>query len=525
MTILALNNNFYGSYSSNQIFFEELIEAFISLGVNVLKANSIEDVEFIYENHKIDFSICFSKYFYYSDGIPLYEKYKVLNFQWISDNPLKMNIDLKSKWIRYIFIDDEYPILINKLPMFDCLFLPLGYLEKNKKIRNFKNGKILFPCKIRNLKNLQKQIEGSNYSKYINSFLDYYVRSDSFIVSLNTFFRENNIISHEAREEIFRKANEYVRIEKRLFVLNNIKGIPIDVLGEDNGNELSNEQINFLKPVDYRNTSELFGEYLMVVNVDPNYNSCFHDRFIRAVSSGTVCLTNENKKMIKLDSYNYSFSEPDSVMSAINKILENYDLVLKAEQDIIEQFSWEKSAARIINTYNIGKFRNEKFLDKYNKIIVIGSPGSGKTFFSNELGKIWDGNVYHIDDIFWENETEHLSYEVLEKKIDEIIREEKWIIDGTYLSILGKRVMSADCIVYLDLPSEVCVNSVIKRTDFTRKIHGTEDYAGFLEYIRNFKRHSGFLIDETLRNFPEKAIYRFFSRNEVNKFLKTLLEA
>ena len=84
--------------------------------------------------------------------------------------------------------------------------------------------------------------------------------------------------------------------------------------------------------------------------------------------------------------------------------------------------------------------------------------------------------------------------------------------------------MSADCIVYLDLPSEVCVNSVIKRTDFTRKIHGTEDYAGFLEYIRNFKRHSGFLIDETLRNFPEKAIYRFFSRNEVNKFLKTLLE-
>ncbi len=358
MTILALNNNFYGSYSSNQVFFAELMEAFLSLGVNVLKANSIKDAEFIYKKYKIDFSICFGKYFYYSDNIPLYEKYKILNFQWVSDNPLKMDIDLKSKWIRYIFIDDEYPILIDKMATFDYIFLPLGYLEKNKKKRNSKNGKILFPCKIRNLKSLWNQIEESSYSKHIETFLDFYSRSDSFIVSLNTFFKENNIISHVAKEEIFRKANEYVRIEKRLFVLNNIKGISIDVLAEDSGNELNNKNINFIKPINYENTAKLFSEYMMVINVDPNYHSCLHDRFIRAVSSGTVCLTNVNKKMKKLALYNYSFSAPDSVMNATNNILRDYDLVLKIEQDMIEQFSWEKSAAIIIQNYNMEKFRD-----------------------------------------------------------------------------------------------------------------------------------------------------------------------
>ncbi len=162
------------------------------------------------------------------------------------------------------------------------------------------------------------------------------------------------------------------------------------------------------------------------------------------------------------------------------------------------------------------------FLDKFKKIIVIGSPGSGKTYFSNEIKKIWNGNIYHIDDIFWENRTEHLSYEVLEQKIDEIMREDKWLIDGTYITLLRKRVMSADCIIYFDLPSEICVDSVIKRTNFTKKLHGTEDYIGFLDYIRNFKKHSGFIIDEIIKCYPEKATYRFFSRDKVNEFLKTL---
>lgn len=33
VTVLGLNNNFYGSYGSNQVFFDELMEAFTSCGV------------------------------------------------------------------------------------------------------------------------------------------------------------------------------------------------------------------------------------------------------------------------------------------------------------------------------------------------------------------------------------------------------------------------------------------------------------------------------------------------------------
>ena len=32
---MALNNNFYGSYSSNQVFFDELVNAFQNIGINI----------------------------------------------------------------------------------------------------------------------------------------------------------------------------------------------------------------------------------------------------------------------------------------------------------------------------------------------------------------------------------------------------------------------------------------------------------------------------------------------------------
>ena len=40
------------------------------------------------------------KYKYYFEGKPLYDIYKVSNYQWISDNPLKMNLDMDSKFLQ-----------------------------------------------------------------------------------------------------------------------------------------------------------------------------------------------------------------------------------------------------------------------------------------------------------------------------------------------------------------------------------------------------------------------------------------
>ena len=38
---------------------------------------------------------------------------------------------------------------------------------------------------------------------------------------------------------------------------------------------------------------------------------------------------------------------------------------------------------------------------KYNKIIVIGCPGGGKSTFARALGEITKLPVYHLDMLFW----------------------------------------------------------------------------------------------------------------------------
>ena len=246
LSVLGLNNNFYGSYSSNQVFFEELMQAFRQSGVCIFTASSTEQAEEILKQQKINFSISFSKYYYENDGIPLYEKYKIPNYQWVSDNPLKMNLDVHSQWITYIFIDEEYPDIVSEPFMNTPLFLPLGFLSENVLTPAFKKEAVLLPCKIRNLKSIEEKIQNSAYAKEIKNFLEEYQYDSSYIKMLKNYFQRNHTVDVSAQSIIFRLSNEYVRVRKRLYVAEHIQGYDVWLLGTDYGNQFSGRKIYFM---------------------------------------------------------------------------------------------------------------------------------------------------------------------------------------------------------------------------------------------------------------------------------------
>lgn len=348
INVLVLNNNFYGSYSSNQVFFDELVCAFQSIGINTFTASSVEEAMSIFESNKINFSISFSKYQYFYNGVPLYEIYKVLNYQWVSDNPIKMNLDSGSKWIKYIFIDEEYPLAMKKTQN-DCLFLPLGYLEKNVMQPSGGNGRVLIPCKVRNINQLYCEIATSSHAKQMKKFLGDYDRNSSFIKSFKKFIEENTAEINQDKERIFRLLNEYVRIEKRLWAIEHVYSMPVDILSEDCGNIIKNKNASFIEPVSYSELSSLINQYAIVINVDPNYHVCIHDRFIKAISSGAICVTNENMMINKITQLTYSFNEPNSISLAIEQTLR--DDQWNEQMGAIMEYSWEKSARKIADDY------------------------------------------------------------------------------------------------------------------------------------------------------------------------------
>lgn len=91
------------------------------------------------------------------------------------------------------------------------------------------------------------------------------------------------------------------------------------------------------------------------------------------------------------------------------------------------------------------------------KIIVIGSPGAGKSVFSQKLSKITQIHLYHIDMLYHKEDGTHISKEELEGKLKKIFKNDSWIIDGNYQITLEMRVKECDTIFLLDFPTEVCL--------------------------------------------------------------------
>lgn len=93
------------------------------------------------------------------------------------------------------------------------------------------------------------------------------------------------------------------------------------------------------------------------------------------------------------------------------------------------------------------------------KILVIGCPGSGKSYFTRELSNKTGIKRYYLDCIYWQENWVSLPKSDFIKEIDKIMATDEWIIDGNYQSTLEYRIEKANTIYFLDIPEEVCVAS------------------------------------------------------------------
>lgn len=97
------------------------------------------------------------------------------------------------------------------------------------------------------------------------------------------------------------------------------------------------------------------------------------------------------------------------------------------------------------------------------KIVIIGSSGTGKSTLARNLSRILHINVVHLDRVFWEPGWKEKSRESRIDILQEIVRKERWIIEGTYLGASEPRLKASDTIIFLDTPTLLCLKRVVKR--------------------------------------------------------------
>lgn len=162
------------------------------------------------------------------------------------------------------------------------------------------------------------------------------------------------------------------------------------------------------------------------------------------------------------------------------------------------------------------------------KILLIGSGGSGKSMLARELGMRLGIDVYHLDALLWKpNWTPATRQEQISIQ-SELMERDSWIIDGNYGGTLDLRVDAADTIVFLDLPRTVCTYRVLKRMlkyrGKTRPDMGPDCEERFdpkfLKWVWGYPKSQRPDVLNRLQSIPaEKQVIMLDSQKQVRDFL------
>lgn len=167
------------------------------------------------------------------------------------------------------------------------------------------------------------------------------------------------------------------------------------------------------------------------------------------------------------------------------------------------------------------------------KVLVIGSPGSGKTEFAINLAARIKLPLIHLDSIYhlpkWPNDIDR-KRPLWRQEVKDILKASSWIIDGNYGSTLQERFSCADTVFFLDYPRHIAMYRAIKRRiKFHKKVRpdmpdGWQETLSiqFLSKIWHYKDHFNATITDLSQAYPQTRLIVFKVPRDAKTYLSTL---
>ncbi len=157
------------------------------------------------------------------------------------------------------------------------------------------------------------------------------------------------------------------------------------------------------------------------------------------------------------------------------------------------------------------------------RIIIIGSPGSGKSTFARKLRDRTGLPLYYLDMLFHRADKTTAGKEEFDAKLREIVAKPDWILDGNYQRTLPLRFAACTEVFFFDLPVQQCLEGAASRVGQTREDLPwveTEFDPAFRQYILEFPKEQLPLIHALIREYKDrKSITVFHSREEADAWL------
>lgn len=160
------------------------------------------------------------------------------------------------------------------------------------------------------------------------------------------------------------------------------------------------------------------------------------------------------------------------------------------------------------------------------RVLVIGSSGAGKSTFARKLRDTTGLPLYYLDMLWHKPDRSTVSREVFDARLEELLKQDRWILDGNFQRTLEARLTACDTVFLLDYPLDVCLAGVESRIGRAREEMPwieTEFDPEFKQWIIDFPQNKLPQIYELLERFRgRREIVIFHSREEADRYLAGL---
>jgi adenylate kinase family enzyme len=164
------------------------------------------------------------------------------------------------------------------------------------------------------------------------------------------------------------------------------------------------------------------------------------------------------------------------------------------------------------------------------KVLIIGPGGAGKSTLANQLGKLLNIEVFHLDKFYWHPGWVETPKAEWLKTLEELLSRDAWIMDGNYSGSFDLRLKACDTVIFLDMARALCLWRVLKRAIKYRKKSRPDMAEGcpeklsleFILWIWNYPRRTRPKIVKMLEaNSAAKRVVWLQSQSDVERFLMT----
>jgi len=98
------------------------------------------------------------------------------------------------------------------------------------------------------------------------------------------------------------------------------------------------------------------------------------------------------------------------------------------------------------------------------RVLVIGSPGAGKTTLAARLAARLGVPVHHLDQYHWDPGWRYRDGAQSREAVRALSETPAWVMDGNFGESFDLRMSRADTLVWLDYPRTTCLRRILTRT-------------------------------------------------------------